>query len=194
MAVLHWRIQCKLGLGKQFAPISLLGACVATQDLFHAPVESLSQAIRLWMVARRHGHTCVQCLGQGLPEFRLKSWIPIRNDLFWASKSAQPMFKEQVSSLWSCNVRIAGNKPAQAREPIHDAKNCIKAACGSWEVHYKIHWHMLKTCAWIFNRVQQTTRFYCAAFVLLTNLTFLTKFQNRLKHILPIKTFLTSCQ
>ncbi len=53
---------------------------------------------------------------------------------------------------------------------------------------------MLKTCAWILNRVQQTTRFYCATLVLLTNLTFFTNFQNRLKHILPIKTFLTSCQ
>lgn len=153
-------------------------------------MKPLSEAISLRMITITHCNSTIKLLHQSLPKLTLKTNISITNNLTRHTKSTNPVFKQQLTSLNSIYITMTRYEPNQATKPINNSKNRIKTSTRLRQIHNKIHRNVIKWFTRVFNRLQYANRPLCTSFISLANSTLPTKTINTLDHLFPIKTFL----
>ena len=152
-------------------------------------MKTLSQTISLRVKRSTHCNSTLQLFHKTLPKFWLKSSITVTNYFLRHTKSTNPMFKQQLSSLIRIYSTFARNKSNHSTKTINYSKNTIITTLTNRQIKNKIHTNMFKWLRRVLKRLQQANRLLSTTFVLLANTTIFTKLLNTLEHLFPIKPF-----
>ena len=133
-----------------------MGSHKAAQDLLNTTMETLTLSISLWVISSGKSYFTIQQGHKACPEHTGEPRIPVRDNLLWHPKLADPVIKEQLGGGFSIQGSSTWNEAHELAEPIHHSEDCVNSTLSHWQMRDEVHRDLLKRLRRRGKRLQQT--------------------------------------